>query len=994
MAASYSTPASRIPRSQQHRRRFPQREAGGGPTLRGSSLSYTNGMVYIDLSIVVRPCGNLEGNNTDVQVLSQASIINRGNIINNVNGAGSVSPVESAKDKLSQRMCPRAMFNGDTRADAPKCHEETRKSILADIKHWGINFDEKTGILWLKGPVGTGKSAIARRVCEDLNNQDPCLLAGSFFFWRNDPDRNSLKSFVATIAYRLCVVMQGVERMIEEALIKDPSILESAIEYQWTVLVIKPLCQALSASQSSHRSLIVIDGLDECGSPTNQELLLDLLVKLRQYAAQRGLDQQIAFLVASRPEAHIKFEIESIIHNHPFQFRLPHLSLTETKESREDMRLILTTSFNDIYRRRRAFIDDRQWPPAGTIEHIINLAKGQFIYPLTIVRWLREEDGHPVQRLRSIFDSESCDDQKARALAPLDNLYDHILSSACSKEFSSLVLPCLFVITNPLPQGQLDTIRQLSHLFDKDPGSIRLALQPLHSVIRIPDDNHDLITIYHTSFKEYLHDKARSRGYYARDVKVLSLVFLQALKWASGDRKPTERSVAMWLNIPLQFSIEVTPPLLDALAQLNATVWLRERYALAPLRPSQDHVKKQYIQFRRWLVSAIPKTDQTRIMNNFPPAVGLLERLRFSEWEKDLRAGRLTPRQTVLFVYAIFALELEEFDLKARKKLDRDIGRKGLSLMLDTCHRYASFLPEEKHECKARELVLNEQKWLGSVMQDSVMWKSFLDFLLSYWSLDKLDNQRPLVGLKLARSMFGSLDILQSIVVDEEMVSWYLRYAFWLYLDEMRAEDALVRVNRQSLAVLQRITKYATRCGRSHSQKFGDLVPQLLVTHWENEECLPFPEAPGVDTEIEGIKIMYPLEPCTCDANLGLHLSGNSRKSTPPPHEQRNSHRPRPGMDVNLATISTPPSTPKRPPIPILRLPSEQKEQPTKGTPLRTPSTASPLSAVSPSSKLPVMRSKTSATELGSSKPGAESSVTLKPSCSASTIGSKKPAWK
>ncbi|TEB20194.1 hypothetical protein FA13DRAFT_1645330 [Coprinellus micaceus] len=66
--------------------------------------------------------------------------------------------------------------NSDERCDAPKCHPETRTAVQEDIISWITT----QRIMWLSGPAGAGKTAIAGSVAETC--EDMGLLAGSFFF--------------------------------------------------------------------------------------------------------------------------------------------------------------------------------------------------------------------------------------------------------------------------------------------------------------------------------------------------------------------------------------------------------------------------------------------------------------------------------------------------------------------------------------------------------------------------------------------------------------------------------------------------------------------------------------------------------------------------------------------------------------------------------------------------------------------------------------------
>ncbi|KAF8644512.1 hypothetical protein AX16_008389 [Volvariella volvacea WC 439] len=225
--------------------------------------------------------------------LPNATIWNTGNIASaagdvNYNYYPAVQEV-SPRERLLQRACSKAMFNGDSGPMHRSAIPETRRLITEDAKRWAIDIHSTSSIFWLKGSVGTGKSAIARRICEELDAEDPRLLAGSFFFWRNDNDRNSLKAFVSTIAYRIYIVMPEVGKLINSVLSNDPSILDSTIEYQWNALIVKPLCQASTLDGVGQRSLIVIDGLDECEPSSSQRQVLHLIVAFQEHNLSRRL---------------------------------------------------------------------------------------------------------------------------------------------------------------------------------------------------------------------------------------------------------------------------------------------------------------------------------------------------------------------------------------------------------------------------------------------------------------------------------------------------------------------------------------------------------------------------------------------------------------------------------------------------------------------------------------------------------------------------------
>ncbi|TEB20245.1 hypothetical protein FA13DRAFT_1645116, partial [Coprinellus micaceus] len=70
---------------------------------------------------------------------------------------------------LNPHIAHGAAHNSDERWNAPSCHEETRVAIREDIVSWiehGEEDEEPKKIMWLSGPAGSGKTAIAGSVAE------------------------------------------------------------------------------------------------------------------------------------------------------------------------------------------------------------------------------------------------------------------------------------------------------------------------------------------------------------------------------------------------------------------------------------------------------------------------------------------------------------------------------------------------------------------------------------------------------------------------------------------------------------------------------------------------------------------------------------------------------------------------------------------------------------------------------------------------------------
>ena len=80
---------------------------------------------------------------------------------------------------LQRHIAPGAFHNSDERYDPPKCHPRTRRAVLEKIMGWVKDPNKVALILWLYGPAGAGKSAIAQTIAELL--EEAGLLAAAFF---------------------------------------------------------------------------------------------------------------------------------------------------------------------------------------------------------------------------------------------------------------------------------------------------------------------------------------------------------------------------------------------------------------------------------------------------------------------------------------------------------------------------------------------------------------------------------------------------------------------------------------------------------------------------------------------------------------------------------------------------------------------------------------------------------------------------------------------
>ncbi|KAJ7923893.1 hypothetical protein B0H13DRAFT_1602183, partial [Mycena leptocephala] len=150
-------------------------------------------------------------------------------------------------------------------------------------------------ILWLSGPAGSGKSAVAQSFCQKL--QEEGRLGGSFFFKRGHPSRGSAQKLFPTIAYQLALIPL-LQQIISQTIEKDPAIVDRSLSEQLQRLIIDPCWKGCLSEPVT----VVIDGLDEFEGEALQQEVLWLVGKM--VAGRERLP--VLFFIASRPESHIR----------------------------------------------------------------------------------------------------------------------------------------------------------------------------------------------------------------------------------------------------------------------------------------------------------------------------------------------------------------------------------------------------------------------------------------------------------------------------------------------------------------------------------------------------------------------------------------------------------------------------------------------------------------------------------------------------------------
>jgi hypothetical protein len=406
--------------------------------------------------------------------------------------------VKSAEgsDILHRATATNAFHNSYERFDPPKCHPNTRMAVLKKIMEW-IKWegDICAFIMWVYGPAGAGKSAIAQTIAEMC--EEEMIILASFFFSRNDSSRSTAKPLIATIAYQITLNLPSVRDAILGAIERDPLIFSKSLAVQVKSLIVaplQPLAEAGYFNDPSSRRIVIIDGLDECSDPNIQRNILNILAD-----ARRQHQLPFIFLIASRPEQHISLAFNTGL----FPSITTRLALDETYLPDEDIQLFLTDKFQEIKSSHplRAYISPK-WPLPNVLEQLVYKSSGQFIYSSTVIKYISSIRHKPVDRLDIALGIRP--PQRELPFAELDALYTHILASVEDVKRVLDILSVILFFGRQQP-SHIEEILSLQH------GDAELYLVDLISIVNI---EHNVIRLLHASFTDFLVDPSRSKEFW------------------------------------------------------------------------------------------------------------------------------------------------------------------------------------------------------------------------------------------------------------------------------------------------------------------------------------------------------------------------------------------------------------------------------------------------------------------------------------------------
>lgn len=375
----------------------------------------------------------------------------------------------------------------------PICLEGTRVDILEQIQDWGEGHSNDY-IFWLNGMAGTGKSTIARTIAHHFHEKG--RLGASFFFSRSEKGLSNASALCTTLAIQLSEVLPSLKPYICAYIREHSNIGEQSWLEQWTHLVLHPLMMLEKSMLSSLVLVIVLDALDECES-SNQTIhpVFQLITDLRDLQIL-----QFRILITSRPEENIRLGFGKVAHRRLI------LDQVHPDNIKADISTFFCHELKKI-REYRSLTND--WPGQDCMDKLVQKAGLLFIFASTACRFLSASPFPEKNLLRILQDNSA----SSLATEELDKMYMMILRSLIvpGHEEDNEDITRLFrqIIGSVVTLFEEQAEITLAKLLVLPLAEIRQILQPLRSVLNIPEDGNSPIQLFHLSFRDYILNEKR-----------------------------------------------------------------------------------------------------------------------------------------------------------------------------------------------------------------------------------------------------------------------------------------------------------------------------------------------------------------------------------------------------------------------------------------------------------------------------------------------------
>ncbi|KAJ3570551.1 hypothetical protein NP233_g4337 [Leucocoprinus birnbaumii] len=430
---------------------------------------------------------------------------------------------DATMERLLPYICEDASINSSARYPPPRCHEGTREKVGEKLRKWFHDPERRWKTMWLYGPAGTGKSAVAQTFAEYCEGTESL---GSAYFFSRPNHRDKYETVVPTIVFQLATAIPAYRILLTRAIAADPSILSKTPQVQLRKLIIEPFTELRAQGDpiTQKTLLIVLDGLDECHGLKGQLELVEMISEVNQ------LSLPFLWLVCSRPEPHLVYIFSKAIECDRHQ-------LVIDADMRQDVEKFLRDGFRKMQIELLGMVDE-SWPPAKLFKQIVDIADGLFVLATAILGYIGNSSyATPNQRLLDFLAFMEHAHRLAtdNPLEALDLLYSRILMDVPTSVMPAtrrILHHCLYEMD--IADFEVPTAQVLANLLCLDQHEFYNALRSLHSVLEIPSPDNAIsspLHMYHASFKDYLCSPSRAGKFFISEEEAMTEFAKSKFHW-------------------------------------------------------------------------------------------------------------------------------------------------------------------------------------------------------------------------------------------------------------------------------------------------------------------------------------------------------------------------------------------------------------------------------------------------------------------------------
>ncbi|KAL0947985.1 hypothetical protein HGRIS_010612 [Hohenbuehelia grisea] len=385
-----------------------------------------------------------------------------------------------------------------------ECEEGTRRGILANIGEWMENPCSPERVFWIKGSLGTGKSAIAYTIAKRA--QDIGQLGGNFFFSRDHQSLHNPRLLFPTIASHLARCDPAFKRAVAAVVTADRDFAHRKPEVQFRDL----LRYTSSAIQGFQKPILfVFDGLDQFEDTIGS---YKKIIHLFTFELAK-LSPAIRILVTSRPEPYIDHVLQKVPAS-----QVKFFDLDNDRETKDDVHTFLRRKLSEIPDDLGMHLPqgpEDAWFSDWQLWKLASKTHRSFVYATTALRFIADPvTRDPLAQLQILLSDHPC--HSSSPFSELDQLYLTVLQRAFppgvdSNRLQTLcsILAAIILLPKMEPMGgQRVTVSKVCALSGcRDGESVLRCLDNMRSIIAVVDV--DELHFHRKSFEDFIFNSTR-----------------------------------------------------------------------------------------------------------------------------------------------------------------------------------------------------------------------------------------------------------------------------------------------------------------------------------------------------------------------------------------------------------------------------------------------------------------------------------------------------